>query len=95
MGIPFCAPEDVTCSSRFHFLRCASTQHPGRRRAFDVFPSDEMTAMSFRAAETGHCVLGGNACAKIERRSGTGEALSLYPLQPEQVKIEADSEKKE
>ena len=40
MGIPFHALEDVARSSRFHFLRCASTQHLGRRRVFAIFPSE-------------------------------------------------------
>src|SRR6185503_10052602 len=50
----------------------------------------EMTAMSFREALTGHCVMTGNAFAKINRRGGSGEAFELWPLLPSQVRIDRE-----
>ena len=49
-------------------------------------PSEEMTAMSYRSTETSHVVLTGNGYSQVIRRSGTGTAIELHPLQPEQVK---------
>lgn len=58
-------------------------------------PNDEMTTMEFRETLTGHCVMQGNAYAKILRRSGSGVAQELYPLQPSQViKIDRDAQKR-
>lgn len=48
-------------------------------------PNDEMTAQSFSETVTSHCVLIGDGFAKIQRRSGTGVAMSLDMLLPEQV----------
>lgn len=48
-------------------------------------PNDQMSAMGFSETMTSHCVLRGNAYAQIERRSGTGVALELYPLHPDKV----------
>ncbi len=49
-------------------------------------PSEDMTAMGFRETLTSHTVLQGNAYARIIRRSGTGVAMELHPLQPSQVR---------
>src|SRR5580658_9800611 len=49
-------------------------------------PSEDMTAMGFRETLTSHTVLQGNAYAQIIRRSGTGVAMELHPLQPSQVR---------
>lgn len=56
-------------------------------------PHDEMTSMEMREVMTGDAVMQGNAFAKIERRSGTGVAQELYPLRPEQVRIDRDQKK--
>jgi len=53
-------------------------------------PNPEMTAMSFRESRTGHCVMTGNAFAKINRRGGSGEAIELWPLLPSQVGIDRE-----
>ena len=53
-------------------------------------PNDDMTAMGFRETLTSHCVLQGNAYAQIIRRSGTGVAMELQPLQPSQVRSGRD-----
>ena len=58
-------------------------------------PNEEMTAMEFRETLTGHCVMQGNAYAQIARRSGSGVAMELYPIQPSQViKIDRDAQKR-
>lgn len=59
-------------------------KHPMYTALHDA-PSAEMTAMGYRETLTSHCVLQGNAYSRIVRRSGTGTALELYPLLPEQV----------
>jgi HK97 family phage portal protein len=59
-------------------------QHP-MYLALKNAPSDEITAQAFSEMLTGHCVLQGNAYAKIQRRSSTGVAIGLDPLQPQQV----------
>jgi HK97 family phage portal protein len=59
-------------------------EHPSYTLLHDA-PSDEMTALGYRSTETSHCVLGGNAYSQIIRRSGTGTAIELHPLQPAQV----------
>jgi len=45
----------------------------------------EMTAMSFRESRTSQCLLHGNGYAQIIRRSGTGSAIELRPLDHAQV----------
>lgn len=50
-------------------------------------PNDEMSAMSFQETRTSHCATQGNAFAQIIRRSGTGTALELHALDPEQVSL--------
>src|SRR5690242_12668293 len=59
-------------------------KHPMYRALHDA-PSEEMTALSFRSTLTSHCLLQGNAFAQIIRRSGTGTAIELHPLHPNQV----------
>jgi HK97 family phage portal protein len=59
-------------------------EHPAYGLLHDA-PSEEMTAMGYRSTETSHCVLSGNAYSQIIRRSGTGTAIELHPLQPAQV----------
>jgi HK97 family phage portal protein len=61
-----------------------ATTHP-MYRALKNAPNDEMAAISFREALTGHCLMTGNGYAQIFRRSGTHEANELWPLQPSQV----------
>jgi HK97 family phage portal protein len=56
-------------------------------KALKNAPNPEMTAMGFRETLTSHCVLQGNAFARIVRRSGTGVAMEMYPLQPRQVRL--------
>lgn len=48
-------------------------------------PNDELTAMEYSEMLTSHCLLQGNAYSRIIRRSGTGEAIELQHLTPEQV----------
>ena len=48
-------------------------------------PSDEITSQAFTEMLTGHVLLQGNAFAQIIRRSGTGVAIGLWPLQPSWV----------
>jgi HK97 family phage portal protein len=59
-------------------------KHPMYAALHDA-PNEEITAMCFSEMLTGHCVLQGNAYSQIIRRSGTGTAIELYPLQPQQV----------
>jgi HK97 family phage portal protein len=61
-----------------------ASEHPAYGLLHDE-PSDEMTAMGYRQVETSHCILSGNAYSQIIRRSGTGTAIELHPLQPAQV----------
>jgi HK97 family phage portal protein len=49
-------------------------------------PNAEMTAMGFPRDANEHCLLRGNAYAKIIRRSGVGTAIELEPLQPDNVR---------
>jgi HK97 family phage portal protein len=49
-------------------------------------PNAEMTAMGFRETRTSHCLLQGDAYAKIIRRSGVGTAIELEPLSPDTVR---------
>jgi HK97 family phage portal protein len=53
--------------------------------ALRYFPNEEMTTMTFRETLTGHALMQGVAYAKIDRRSGTGEAVGMWPLLPQQV----------
>jgi HK97 family phage portal protein len=53
-------------------------------------PNDETTAMSFKESRTSHTLLTGNGYAQIVRRSGTGVAVELHGLNPEQVSIDRE-----
>jgi HK97 family phage portal protein len=53
-------------------------------------PNDEMSAMSFQETRTSHCALQGNGYAHIIRRSGSGEAIELHPLDPGQVRVDRE-----
>lgn len=48
-------------------------------------PNVEMTSQNFRELLTSHEVMQGNGYAQIIRRSGTGTAIELYPIQPQMV----------
>jgi HK97 family phage portal protein len=48
-------------------------------------PNEEITAQGFTELLTSHCLLDGGGFAKIIRRSGTGAAIGLQPLLPEQM----------
>jgi HK97 family phage portal protein len=56
-------------------------------------PNDEQSAMTFQETRTSHCAMEGNGFAQIIRRSGTGEAIQLLPLDPSQVRIDRDKQK--
>jgi len=57
-------------------------------------PHPEISAQTFREILTGYCLLEGDGFAKIERRSGTGIAIELKPLMPEQVKVDREKQGK-
>lgn len=59
--------------------RFPMTDHPLYRVLHDE-PNEQMSAMEFRETMTAHCVLRGNAYARIVRRPGTNEVIALYPL---------------
>ncbi len=48
-------------------------------------PNPEMSDMNFRESLTAHAVTWGNGYARVFRRSGSGEAMELWPLSPSQV----------
>lgn len=60
-------------------------EHPAYR-LMKYEPNDEISSKSFRETLTSHCLLSGNGYAKIIRRSGTGTAIGMDPLLPEQVR---------
>jgi HK97 family phage portal protein len=53
--------------------------------AMRMAPNSEITAQTFSETKTSHTLLVGNAYSKIERRSGTGTAVNLNLLLPQQV----------
>lgn len=63
-----------------------ASEHP-MFRALQNAPNDEQSAMSFQESRTSNCALQGNGFAHIIRRSGTGQAIQLRPLDPAQVGI--------
>jgi len=66
-----------------------ATEHP----LFSCFvnaPNDEITAHAFTELLTSHCLLEGGGFAKILRRSGTGTAIGLHVLLPEQVQVDRE-----
>lgn len=60
------------------------SDHP-MHSAMHNAPNDEITAQCFREMLTSHCLLGGGGFAKIIRRSGTGVAIEMEHLLPQQV----------
>jgi HK97 family phage portal protein len=66
-----------------------ATDHP-MFSAMRHAPNDEMSAMSFQETRTSHCALQGNGYAQIIRRSGTGTAIELRPLDPSQVGVDRE-----
>ena len=91
-----------TIAEPMGFLPCAMMQgtSKGKRVAVEhpaysclqYAANDETTAQVFRETSTGHCVLRGNGYAKIVRRSGTGVAIELQSLLPEQVQVQRERE---
>lgn len=61
-----------------------ATEHPMYSAMINA-PNDEMTAQGFTETLTSHCVMQGNGYAHIRRRSGTGVAVGLDMLLPQQV----------
>lgn len=61
-----------------------ATEHPMYSCMVNA-PNDEITAQAFTETLTSHCVMTGNGYAKITRRSGTGVAIGLNMLLPQQV----------
>lgn len=66
-----------------------ATDHP-MFNAMKNAPNDEMTAMSFRESRTAQTLLHGNGYAQITRRSGTGVAFQLHPLDASQVRVDRE-----
>lgn len=61
-----------------------ATGHP-LYSALKYAPNDEITTQNFTELLTSHSVLQGNGYAQIIRRSGTGVAVELHPIQPQMV----------
>ena len=53
--------------------------------ALKFAPNAEITTQNFTELLTSHSVLQGNGFAQIIRRSGTGVAVELHPIQPQMV----------
>ncbi len=53
-------------------------------------PNDETSAQTFWEVLTAHCVMSGNGFAKITRRSGTGTAIELWNLMPDNVRMDRE-----
>jgi HK97 family phage portal protein len=67
-----------------------AADHPMFRAMHDE-PNPEISARGFKSMLTGHCMLDGDAFARIHRRSGTEKtALELEPLLPDNVEIERE-----
>lgn len=54
-------------------------------------PNPEMTSFAFRETVLAHLLLWGNAYCQIIR-DGRGQVLHLYPLLPDQMKVDRDSD---
>lgn len=54
-------------------------------------PNPEMTSFAFREALMTHLLLWGNAYAQIIR-NGRGEIVALYPLMPDRMKVDRDTD---
>ena len=59
-------------------------KHP-MYNAMKMAPNDEISAQGFSEMLTSHCLLTGGAFGRINRRSGTGTAVGIDHLLPEQV----------
>lgn len=70
-------------------VKALATDHPMFSALLNA-PNDEMSAMSFQETRTSHTALEGNGFAQIIRRSGTGTAIQLRPLDPSQVRIDRE-----
>lgn len=66
-----------------------ATGHPMASALLNA-PNDEQSAMSFQESRTSHCALEGNGFAQIIRRSGSGTAIQLVPLDPGQVAVDRE-----
>jgi len=65
-------------------IKDLASDHP-TYKALKYAPNDEITTQNFTELLTSHAVLQGNGYAKIARRSGTGQAIEFYPIQPQMV----------
>ena len=79
-----------------HVFRCNDTggkekdlDHPLYRLLHDE-PNPEMTSFVFRETLMSHLLLWGNAFAQIIRNA-RGEVLALYPLMPNKMRVDRDS----
>lgn len=70
--------------------RKRDVKHPLYRMLHDE-PNSEMTSFVFRETLMSHLSLWGNAYAQIIR-NGAGRVVALYPLLPEKMKVDRDSE---
>jgi len=72
--------------------------YPARKHpmynAMKFSPNEEITAQGFTETLTSHCVLGGNGYAQIVRRSGSGMAIGLRMILPENVLVTRDNQKR-
>lgn len=68
-------------------------EHP-MYRAMKYAPNEELSAQVLTETMTSHCVMEGNGFAHIRRRSGTGTAIGLELLQPQNVHVDRDSLKR-
>lgn len=66
-----------------------AADHPLYRLLHDE-PNEEMTSFVFREALMTHLLLWGNAYAQIIR-DGRGQVMALYPLLPNQMKVDRDT----
>lgn len=57
-------------------------------------PNEDMTSMAFRECLTDHMITWGTAYAQIIRRSGSNEAIALYPITPDRVRSDRDQQKR-
>lgn len=66
-----------------------ATAHP-MFSALRYAPSAELNAQDFFQILTSHVLMQGNGYAQIIRRSGTGTAVELYPILPENVQVDRE-----
>ena len=65
-------------------------EHPLYRVLHDE-PNGEMTSFNFRETMVAHQLLWGNAYAQVIR-NGKGEVVALYPLMPNRMAVDRDTE---